>query len=238
MIAFLSRCVKHGVEVAACYLRTNRNVAAEEITRLEETELATRGGVAQKRLTRESLPDQWGAFSRFIPHLDLGRVRTERRAKELTVSSIASLHGKVAEWNASANTPAGTLEGICIKTQPVYFRFGQVMSQLQRWMICGASAKRPLIFLGTSHNGQEVRASHYQLGEIQHPIGVLVAPSELAEFPINGPVWAQHFWIDSAAIGDVLGGSWGVYLRTRKSIMPPHRRLYRRDDASHKVHRH
>ena len=55
MITFLLWCVKHDAEVAVCYHRTNHNVAADEIARVEETELETRG--AKKRLNRVNLPD-------------------------------------------------------------------------------------------------------------------------------------------------------------------------------------
>ena len=198
------------------YLRTNRNVAAYEITRLEETGLTTRG--AKKRLTRATLPEQWEAPSRCIPHLDWERVRKERGTLELTEGIIAFLHGKVAEWNSSDYTVTGILEGLGIKTRPVDFRFGQFTSQLQRWAVCGETAQRPLILFGTSHTGHEVRDFHHQLETTHHPIGVSVTPSELAELGINGPLWTQHCWVDSAAIGDVRGGRWNVFSCTRKPM--------------------
>ena len=166
------------------------------------------------------MTEQWGDFCQFIPHLDWGRPRTERRTLELTENIISVLHGKVSEWNSSADTATGLLEGMGVETQPVDFRFGQVMTQLQRWMIFGAATQRPLIFLGTSHNGHDVRTFHRKPKTIQHPLGALVTPSELADFLINGPVRTQHFWIDPAAIGDVLGGSWNVHLRTRMPLTP------------------
>ena len=159
---------------------------------------------------------------RFIPHLDWGRPRTERRTLELRENIISSLHGKVAEWNDSAYTATGLLAGLGIKPRPLDFRFCQVTTQLRRWMICGAATQRPLIFSGTAHNGQEVRTFHRKVKTLQPPIGVLVKPYELADFIINGAVCTQHFWIDSAAIGDVRGGSWGVFLSARKSLnFPP-----------------
>ena len=140
---------------------------------------------------------------------------------ELTDRLIDFLLGMVAEWNASAYTATGMLEGIGIQTHPVDFRFGQVTSNLQRLMICGAETQIPLIFSGTTHTGLEVRAFHHLLKTIKPPIGVLVTPSEIPEFRINGPVWTQQFWIDSAAIGDVLGGSWNVLLCARKPLTLP-----------------
>ena len=114
------------------------------------------------------------------------------------------------------------LEGLGVKTQPVDFRFGQMASQLQRWILRGGgTTQMPLIFLGAARDGHEVGDFQHQLKNIQHPIGVLVSPSDLAEVRINGPLRTQHFLIDSAAIGDVIGGSWGVFLCTRKPLILP-----------------
>ena len=173
-------------------------------------------GKREKQLTRINLPGQWASFSGFIPHLAWGRVRIERKDVALTESIIASLHGKVADRNSSAYKVAGMLGGLGLKTQPVDFRFGQVAAQLQRRWVFGKAGQKPLIFLGTAHTGQEVRTFHHQLKTLQPPIGVLTTPSELEEFRISGPVWTQHLWIDSDSIGAVLGGSWNVFLCTRK----------------------
>ena len=142
--------------------------------------------------------------------MDGERVRIERKDIELTGSTIAFLHGKVAEWNASSYAATGMLDGLGAKTQPIDFRSGQLMAQLQRWSVCGEDGQRPLIFLGTPHTGQEVRTPRHRLKTLQPPIGVLVTPSASAEFRISGPVWTQHFWKYSASVGDVLGGSWNV----------------------------
>ena len=40
LIAYLLWCVKRGVEVAVSYLRTSRNVTADDIARLDDTERA------------------------------------------------------------------------------------------------------------------------------------------------------------------------------------------------------
>ena len=161
LIPFLMWCVKRGVEVVVFYIRTNHNITADAIARLGESDPAT--WETKKQLTRGSLPNQWGAFCQFIPHLDWGRIRTERRTFRLTENIISSTHGKVAEWNASSYTATGMLEGLGVKTQPADFRFGQVMTQFRRWMICGAALQRPLIFLGTAHTGQVVRSFHHKL---------------------------------------------------------------------------
>ena len=44
-------------------------------------------------------------------------------------------------------------------------------------------------------------------------------PARVGRISDIRPVWAQHFWIDSASIGDVLGGRWGAFLRTRGPIV-------------------
>ena len=75
--------------------------------------------------------------------------------------------------------------------------------------------------MGTAHTGKGVWTFHHKLETLQPPIGVLVTPSELADFRIAGPVWAQHFWVDSAAIGDLLLGRWNVFLRTKKPLTLP-----------------
>ena len=216
MITFLMWRVDKVVEVAVCYLRTNHNVAADEITRLDDAELEKWG--RGKQLTHLNLPEQWASFSGFTPHLDWGEVRIERKEVDLTESAIAFSHGKVAEWNASSYTVTGVLDGLGLETQPVDFRFGQVAAQLQRWLVCGQAGQKPLIFMGTSHTGQEVMTFHHRRKTLQPPIVVLVTPSELAEFRISWPVWTQRFWIDSAPIGDLLGGSWNVFLCARAPL--------------------
>ena len=72
--------------------------------------------------------------------------------------------------------------------------------------------------MATAHIGHEVGAFHHQLGNIQPPIGVLVTPSELAEFRINGPLRTQHFWVDPLEVGDVLGLRWGVFMCTSNPL--------------------
>ena len=57
---FLLWCVYNGIEVIIFYLRTNRNVTADEITRVEENALVNWGNF--RGLTRVDLPDQWGSL--------------------------------------------------------------------------------------------------------------------------------------------------------------------------------
>ena len=75
-ITLLLRRLGNGVEVAIFYLRTNRNVTAEEVARLSDVELAEWG--ARKGLTLLDVPGRWWFFCRFIPHLDWGRLRAQR----------------------------------------------------------------------------------------------------------------------------------------------------------------
>lgn len=80
-------CVKHGVGVAISYLGTNRNVTADEVARLAEGDLPSRG--IGKRITRATVPDKSWEFSQFAPHLDWDRVRVQRPPLELTEDIIA-----------------------------------------------------------------------------------------------------------------------------------------------------
>ena len=91
---------------------------------------------------------------------------------ELTWNIISFLQWEVAGRNAPAYTAAGLLEGLVVETSPVDFRFGQVTTQLQRWAICGAATKRPLVFAGTAHDGKEARTFHRRLKTLQRLIGV------------------------------------------------------------------
>ena len=57
-----------------------------------------------------------------------------------------------------------------------------------------------------------------QAEDVTTPDRSLVTPSELVDFMINGQARTQHRWIDSAAIGDVLGGSCDVFLCPRNPL--------------------
>ena len=89
---FLRWCVQQGIEVVVFYLRTNHNIAADEITRLEEAGLSAWG--EQKGLTRRHLPQLWEDSRSFIPHLDWGRRRHERTQLELSDDIVEFLKGE------------------------------------------------------------------------------------------------------------------------------------------------
>ena len=120
------------------------------------------------------------------------------------------------EWNGSSYAVTGRLEGLGVRVHPTDQRFSSVIEKLQNWMHLTKLTKRPLMILGTAQSGLEIRSFHTLLGRIQPPVAILVTPSEVTS-DMATPLWTQHFWIDSPAIGDVLGGSWNVYLRTRRT---------------------
>ena len=68
---FLFWCVENNVEVVAGYLRTNQNVAADEIARLPEELLLYWG--KDRNLRRMARPAAWLDFIAFAPHVDWGR---------------------------------------------------------------------------------------------------------------------------------------------------------------------
>ena len=133
----------------------------------------------------------------------------------LTEDIITFPIGRLAERNPSSFTVAGVLEGLGIRVPPLDFRFAQVVSQLKGWSTFGLSAQRPLFSMGTEHTGRGIRSFHHQLKKIQPHVGISITPSEIVESWANIPMRARHFWIDSSAVGDVLGGCWDVFHCTR-----------------------
>ena len=151
--------------------------------------------------------------------MEWGRILVQRPPLELKADIITFLIGRVDGRNASSFTSTGALEGMGIKVQPLDFTRSQVVSKLKGWLALGAVAQRPLFFLVASHKGREIRSFHQQLKKILPPVGILITPSEIVEARANNPLRAQHFWIDSSAVGDVLGGCWGAFLCTRKPMV-------------------
>ena len=76
------------METIVFYLRTNRNMTADEITRTQEQFLEQWEN--EKGLTRILLPESWKTFKDFIPHLDWDRPREQRGPLELKGGSSPS----------------------------------------------------------------------------------------------------------------------------------------------------
>lgn len=74
---FLFWCVKRGVAAIFFYLRENRNITADAVTRLAEEDLDA--WETEKGPTRTIAPDHWWAFDQFTQQLDRGRVRMQGR---------------------------------------------------------------------------------------------------------------------------------------------------------------
>ena len=83
---FLLWRVYRGIEVIIFYLRTNHNVKADEITRVGEKASPEWG--RYRGLARIDIPDSWGTFETFLPHLDWSRPRRRDEPLELTEEII------------------------------------------------------------------------------------------------------------------------------------------------------
>ena len=193
-----------GIEVIIFYLRTNRNATADEITRVDEKALPEWG--KYRGLARIDIPDSWGAFETFLPHLDWTRPRRRDEPLELTDEIIESHQGRVAKWNPASFTSTGFLERLGIRVHSSEYRFKEVVKQLSRWLEWAPVAKEPYIFLGSAHTGHEVMLFQRHMKAIAAPVAILVTPSEVTGAFVANHMWAQHFWIDSSTTGDVLGG--------------------------------
>ena len=88
---FLLWRLYHGIEVIIFYLRTNHNVTADEIIRLEDKDLIDWGNY--KGLRRIEIPGLWVDFKKFIPHLDWERPREQAEPLELTEEIITFCAG-------------------------------------------------------------------------------------------------------------------------------------------------
>ena len=213
----LLRGVMNGVGIIVFYLRTHRNLTADEITRIQGHDLPAWG--SEKGIIRGEMPEIWKNSKTFVPHLEWDRPREQRAPLELTDEIISTFAtGRVVERNASDYTVTWLLEGLVVRVHPMDPRFSPVVGEFQNWPRGSTLAKRPLMMMGEAHSGHELRSFHTLLGEIQPPIAVLVTPSEVVLASISSPLWAQHLWIDSSAICGVLGGSWNVFVRTRRPL--------------------
>ena len=72
--------------------------------------------------------------------------------------------------------------------------------------------------MGSAHTGHEVMLSQRKLRTVTAPVAILVTPSEITGAFETDNLWSQHFWADSSTTGDVLGGSWNVFVCTRLSL--------------------
>ena len=134
---------------------------------------------------------------------------------ELTEDVIEFLNGRVAEWDTSSFTATGFLEGLGLQVHPLEYRFSDVVKRLGRWLGWGPTAKEPYILMGTAHTGHEVMLPQRQLRKVTAPVAILATPSEITGAFETDNLRSQHFWVDSSTTGDVLGGSWGVFVCTR-----------------------
>ena len=214
--AFLKWCVRRGVDVVIFYLRDKQNITADDITRLDETELTA--WAATNGLTRCELPASWEEFRTCIPVLDWDRRRNVRMPTRLSGNFIEFAKGKVAERNDASFTVTGLLEGWGLRAHPLEFRFAPVATRLEEWMEWAPTDVAPAILLGTANTGREIVQFQKLLSKIQPPLAVLVTPSEVTGVNSANNLRTHHFWIDSSSMGDVLGGCWNVFLRTKKPL--------------------
>ena len=121
----------------------------------------------------------------------------------------------MAEWNPSGFTATGFVEGTGILAHPAEYRFTSVVTQLAQWLEWAPVAVKPRIFLGSAHTGHEVSLFQKHLTKLMEPVAILVTPSEITGAYVSNQLRTQHFWIDSPTMGDVIGGCWDVFLRTR-----------------------
>ena len=107
------------------------------------------------------------------------------------------------------------LEGLGLRVHPLEHRFSDVVKRLERWPGWESTAKEPYIMLGSARTGHEVMLFQRQLLKVAAPVAILVTPSEITGAFETDNLRPQHFWVDSSMAGDVLGGSWNVFVCTR-----------------------
>ena len=149
------------------------------------------------------------------------RGREKRAPSELAGEIATFLTGREVGRNASCFSANGVLEGLSLRAHPLGCRFSSIARAwggcLRNWLRGALLTKRPIAAMGASHSDHEVRSHRPISGRIQPAVAVLMTPPEVVA-ATTSPMWTQHIWIDSLAIGEDLGGRWDVLLRARRGL--------------------
>ena len=96
---------------------------------------------------------------------------------------------------------------------PIEYRFKSALRQLASWLTWAPVAQRPLILAGAAYTGNEVQ----QFRHLMMRARTLMTPSEIL-CNMDRPGWTQRYWVVSSAYGDVIGGRWGIFLKTQTPL--------------------
>ena len=101
---------------------------------------------------------------------------------------------------------------------PIEYRFKAAILQLAPRLTWAPVAHKQVVLVGTSYAGNEVQQSHDLLIIARTPVVILATPSGISG-NIDRHEWPHHYWVDSAACVDVLGGFRDIFLKTQTPLM-------------------
>ena len=207
LAAFLLWCLRNDIEVIPFYMRTNRNLSADFITRSDAHGLEK----WQKRMQmeRDTVPWWWKNFSTLgaIPIWCEEGLSASPCRQPYPICGAEDV--RVVEWNGSS------LAGAWIAHQ-----FGcKVWQSKLRWHdkdgknLREGKLEEAHIIIGTARTAQECVDFASEVLRVQPNVGILVSPSEIVPFGGAANAWTQHLWIDTSMLGDYLCGTWNVFIR-------------------------
>lgn len=83
-----------------------------------------------------------------------------------------------------------------LSTSPIEYRFKTAIQRLAPWLSWAPAAQRPIILIGTAHNGNESRQFHCVMKRSRPQVVISTTPSGIIG-NIDLPGWAHRYWIDS-----------------------------------------
>ena len=189
------------------YLRSLRNIRPDFITR--ESGYEVHRWAESSGFTQAEKPWRWPQFMAYAPNLDWLEDRVVYLPRHLKFDTL-NVIGKVCEWL--------TRSGISIQ---VFQQLGLDYCAVDGMHISDdykPDSKEPwMMVFGAARRKGDLHDSRSYLQESQYEIVVMMTPAEVEdEIRYAYGFWSQRWRCDSAEFGDVMAGTWNIYVQSKK----------------------
>ena len=196
--------IKNGIEAYPFYLRSLHNVRPDFITREDERNIAL--WAAEEGFNRAGKQWWWKQFLACAPKLDRIDGRIVNLPRMLKIWTMDGL-GRVGEWGPKSGTALQIFDNLCLGYHAID---GYDLFDYYKLPYCTIWK----LVLGSERRKGEIGEFRSFLDQMDVEIAVTVTPDEVGEEIWYPPVfWTQSWRCDSARYGDVLAGSWNVYVK-------------------------
>ena len=205
---FHVRRIKNGIESYPYYLRSLRDIRPDFVTR--ENRHNVDMWAHETGFIEVAKPWRWKQFTSCAPKLDWLEDRVVNLPRHLKIGNTSCL-GLYGEWPP--------LSGIGLQ---IFDDLGLDYRAINGMSLFGlykhdTDATWKLIFGSARHKG-EIDSFRYFLNAACFDIAIMLTPSEVEEeIWYKGGFWTQGWHCDSAKYGDMLAGSWNIYVKSNET---------------------